>query len=75
MVPVRWLLALLGLFVIAASFDFYLSRSSTRHADAAGQRLEVADSFAAARSGELSDGRIVSDATNERKLRAAELSW
>jgi cell division protease FtsH len=60
MVPFRWLLVLLGLFVAAAGADIYFTFSAARTSDGSKvQRLDVADFLAAARAGELSGGHIV----------------
>jgi cell division protease FtsH len=59
-IPLRWFFVLLGAFAVAAGCDFYLSRSLASSAVApAAKHLDVTDFFGAARSGELSAGRIV----------------
>jgi cell division protease FtsH len=60
--PVRWLLPLLGLFVAAASVDFYLARSiasSQTVATDSARRLDATDFLASAAAGELAQGRIL----------------
>ena len=59
MVPFRWILVLLGLFLAAASVDFYLSRTVKAAPAAIGQRIDASDFLNAAAAGELSTGRIV----------------
>ena len=58
MVPIRWIYFLLGLFVVTASLDFYLSRTNPTPATT-GKRIDVAEFFASARAGELSRGQVV----------------
>ncbi len=80
--PFRWLLVLAALFSVSAFADFFLSRPTTTAAVSGNQKLEVADFLAAARSGELSSGRIVyranaaglADVTAQRKLTGATMS-
>ncbi|HUR58854.1 MAG TPA: AAA family ATPase, partial [Opitutaceae bacterium] len=50
---------LLGLFVVAVGLDLVLSHAVTRLATHARTRLDAADFFTAARTGELSAGRII----------------
>lgn len=60
MLPRRWFLALLGLFLVALSLDLYFSHqisSSTRAADA--ERIGLAEFLAAANTGQLTEGHIV----------------
>jgi cell division protease FtsH len=55
----RWFFALLGVFLVAAGVDVYLTRTATPIVDIASQRIEVADFMGAARRGELTSGQIV----------------
>src|SRR5687767_6133045 len=55
----RWFLALLTVFAIAAGVDIYLSRTAVPIVDSSTQRMEVADFMSAARSGQLTAGQIV----------------
>jgi cell division protease FtsH len=55
----RWLLVLVGLFVVSLGAEFLLSRPSTGAANTSSARTDFADFLAAAQAGELSDGRIV----------------
>jgi cell division protease FtsH len=59
--PVRWLLPLLGLFLVAASADLYLGRSTSIDLStvSARQRLDAVEFLAAAGAGELSGGQII----------------
>ena len=58
--PVRWLLPLLGLFLVAAGADLYLARSAVEGGlSASTRRLDAAEFLAAANAGELSGGRIL----------------
>jgi cell division protease FtsH len=58
-VPVRWLLVLFGAFLVAAGFDFYLSRAEATEPRVVRQHLDAAAFFSAARAGELSAGKIL----------------
>jgi len=55
----RWFFVLLAVFLAVAGVDLYLSRVIAPRAEAAAQRIEVADFLAATRAGELSAGHIV----------------
>ena len=55
----RWFFTLLGLFLIAAGADLYLTRSAVPIVDLSTERIDVADFMAAARAGELAGGQIV----------------
>jgi cell division protease FtsH len=59
--PVRWLLPLLGLFLVAASADFYLARTTAPDPNRTptARRLDAAEFLAAAGEGTLSGGRIL----------------
>ncbi|HEX2100932.1 MAG TPA: hypothetical protein VHF69_09725, partial [Candidatus Synoicihabitans sp.] len=58
--PARWLLPLLGLFLAVASVDVYLTYTAARPAPtAAAERLDAAAFLAAAAAGELTGGRIL----------------
>jgi cell division protease FtsH len=59
MVPLRWFLVLLGLFLVSIGLDFYFDLPVPSAAAVTSQRLDVADFLNAARAGELSAGHIV----------------
>lgn len=67
----RWLLILIGLFAVSGTAHLFLSRSAVELANQASTRLEVADFFAAARAGELKDGRVVYRASGIADLTAS----
>lgn len=54
----RWILSLAALFLVSIGVDVYLSGSAA-HAKAVGERVSVAEFFAAAEKNELTVGRIV----------------
>ncbi len=72
----RWFFVLLAVFLAVAGADFFLSRANAPRADAAAQRIEVADFLSAARAGELSAGHIVfrANATGLADLTATRAS-
>lgn len=57
--PIRWLLVLIGLFALSVGTEFVLSRPANKPVGAGVARMDVADFLAAARAGELAEGRIV----------------
>ncbi len=57
--PLRWILGLLAAFLVAAGVHWHLSRSTPPPAAAQAQPVDVVDFLAAARAGELTQGRIL----------------
>ena len=55
----RWLFAVLAVFVVVVGIDVYLTRSASTPANPATEQVGVADFMQAARAGELSKGEIV----------------
>src|SRR5688500_17409332 len=55
----RWIFALLGLFLVSVAADVYLSRSTSRAGASGGERVGVAVFLAVAHSGELASGLVV----------------
>ena len=58
LLPLRWFLVLVALFMTATGVDIFLSNTQASRS-AAITRMDVADFMTAAAAGELSDGRIV----------------
>lgn len=57
--PLRWYLALVGLFLVVVGADLYLSHASQLTKSGAAERIDAATFLGAARSGRLAEGRIV----------------
>ena len=55
----RWFFAVLGLFLIVAGVDLYLSHSAVPTANPASESIGIADFIGAARAGQLSGGQII----------------
>lgn len=55
----RWIIALLALFLVSVGVDLYLARAVGPRTDPSAERLGAAEFFAAAAAGELQSGRIL----------------